>query len=82
MILNISGLLLIMTICLEIIYTLVSHAYGFGLMDAYAMVKLAEAWDSVPQQRKYVRPVIYDDHTPRRIPPNSSFLIPVEVNII
>lgn len=28
----------------------VSHLYGFGLMDAEAMVKEAERWKQVPQQ--------------------------------
>ena len=28
----------------------VSHAFGFGLMDAGAMVKLAQAWTTVPKQ--------------------------------
>ena len=28
----------------------VSHAFGFGLMDAGAMVKLAQTWTSVPKQ--------------------------------
>lgn len=29
---------------------LVSHLYGFGLMDAEAMVTEAEKWTTVPQQ--------------------------------
>ena len=29
----------------------VSHRYGYGLMDAEAMVKLAERWTTVPQQQ-------------------------------
>jgi hypothetical protein len=29
----------------------VSHRYGYGLMDALAMVQLAEQWTTVPQQR-------------------------------
>jgi len=29
----------------------VSHAFGFGLMDAGAMVKLAVNWASVPEQK-------------------------------
>ncbi len=28
----------------------VSHLYGFGLMDAEAMVKEAETWKQVPSQ--------------------------------
>lgn len=30
----------------------VSHSFGYGLMDAYAMVKLARKWVTVPEQRK------------------------------
>eukprot|EP00092_Neocalanus_flemingeri_P014184 GFUD01015303.1.p1 GENE.GFUD01015303.1~~GFUD01015303.1.p1 ORF type:complete len:647 (+),score=141.20 GFUD01015303.1:124-2064(+) len=29
----------------------VSHSYGYGLMDAHAMVKLARKWNSVPNQQ-------------------------------
>ena len=28
-----------------------SHAFGFGLMDAGAMVKLAKDWTNVPPQK-------------------------------
>ena len=28
----------------------VSHSYGFGLMDATAMVRLARRWKNVPEQ--------------------------------
>lgn len=30
----------------------VSHSFGYGLMDAYAMVKLARKWVTVPEQHK------------------------------
>ncbi|PSN43802.1 Furin-like protease 1 [Blattella germanica] len=30
----------------------VSHSFGYGLMDAYAMVKLARSWKTVPEQHK------------------------------
>jgi len=30
----------------------VSHHYGFGLMDAAAMVELAQHWNSVPEQHR------------------------------
>merc|ERR1712130_17784 len=30
----------------------VSHAFGFGLMDAGKMVERAERWEKVPQQKK------------------------------
>lgn len=33
---------------------LVSHLYGFGLLDAEGMVKEAERWKPVPSQHKYV----------------------------
>ncbi|KAM3721271.1 Furin-like protease [Dirofilaria immitis] len=32
----------------------VSHSFGFGLMDAGAMVRLASNWTTVPEQRKCV----------------------------
>lgn len=30
----------------------VSHSFGYGLMDAAAMVQLARNWPTVPQQHK------------------------------
>ena len=30
----------------------ISHAFGFGLMDAGAMVRAAQVWETVPEQRK------------------------------
>ena len=30
----------------------VSHSFGYGLMDAYAMVKLARKWITTPEQHK------------------------------
>lgn len=30
----------------------VSHSFGYGLMDAGAMVKLAAFWTTVPEQKK------------------------------
>lgn len=30
----------------------VSHSFGYGLMDAYAMVQLARKWVTVPEQHK------------------------------
>ena len=35
--------------CLNLLPT-VSHSYGFGLMDAAAMVEKAETWHTVPEQ--------------------------------
>lgn len=32
------------------LFSTVSHLYGFGLMDAEAMVKEAEKWKQVPSQ--------------------------------
>lgn len=32
----------------------VSHSFGFGLMDAGGMVRLASNWTTVPEQRKCV----------------------------
>ena len=31
---------------------LVSHSFGYGLMDAAAMVRLARRWRTVPEQHK------------------------------
>lgn len=28
----------------------VSHSFGYGLMDAAAMVRLARVWETVPEQ--------------------------------
>jgi furin len=30
----------------------VSHSFGYGLMDAAAMVKLARVWKTVPEQHR------------------------------
>lgn len=30
----------------------VSHSFGYGLMDATAMVQLAKKWQTVPEQHK------------------------------
>lgn len=38
--------------CIIIGFRAVSHLYGFGLMDAEAMVKEAETWKQVPPQHK------------------------------
>lgn len=47
----------------------ISHSFGYGLMDAAAMVKLARVWQTVPEQQrceinappldKYVSMVVY-----------------------
>lgn len=31
---------------------LVSHSYGFGLIDANAIVNIARVWKNVPEQKK------------------------------
>lgn len=31
---------------------MVSHSFGYGLMDASAMVRLARTWQTVPEQQK------------------------------
>ncbi|XP_037079924.1 furin-like protease 2 [Pollicipes pollicipes] len=43
----------------------VSHQFGYGLMDAGAMVDLAKRWKSVPTQHICITPM---DDTPRMIP--------------
>lgn len=30
----------------------VSHSFGYGLMDAAAMVRLARVWETVPEQHR------------------------------
>lgn len=40
-------------ICLSL-YVAVSHSYGYGLLDASAMVALAQNWTSVGPQHKCV----------------------------
>jgi furin len=37
----------------------VSHSFGYGLLDAYAMVRLARNWETVPEQN---RCEIYSSH--------------------
>ncbi|XP_077988684.1 proprotein convertase subtilisin/kexin type 5-like isoform X2 [Glandiceps talaboti] len=52
----------------------VSHAYGFGLLDAGAMVKLAKGWKTAPKQHVCVLPT---ESTPRLI----SGKAPVRISI-
>lgn len=35
-----------------VFYPSVSHSFGYGLMDAGAMVKLSRKWKPVPEQNK------------------------------
>lgn len=30
----------------------VSHSFGYGLMDAAAMIKVARTWQTVPEQQR------------------------------
>ena len=52
---------------------LVSHSFGYGLMDAEAMTRLARNWSTVPAQRvcqvraPLVRPVYLTEHSQRKI---------------
>ena len=57
----------------------VSHAYGYGLMDAYGMVTRAKNWTLVPPQRICTKSVISDSQTPRILSSGGREIIPVEV---
>ncbi|BFZ02510.1 hypothetical protein BsWGS_05549 [Bradybaena similaris] len=46
----------------------VSHSFGFGLMDAAAMVSLARNWTTVPAQ--HICEIRSQDHNSRQIPMN------------
>ncbi|KAL9873165.1 furin-like protease 1 isoform 1-T12 [Glossina fuscipes fuscipes] len=46
----------------------VSHSFGYGLMDAAAMVKVARSWKTVPEQQ---RCEINAPHVDKVIPPKS-----------
>ncbi|XP_078617601.1 proprotein convertase subtilisin/kexin type 4-like isoform X3 [Branchiostoma floridae x Branchiostoma japonicum] len=50
----------------------VSHAFGFGLMDAGAMVDLAERWQNVPPQRVCSVPGM---HRPTSIPASNRLVL-------
>ena len=54
----------------------VSHSYGYGLMDATAMVKLARNWTLVPTQQK----CIISSRNYRIIPAMSSVEIEMDVD--
>ena len=43
----------------------VSHSFGYGMMDANAMIDLAKKWVSVPSQRKCI---IETSHSPYQKP--------------
>ncbi|XP_066152913.1 proprotein convertase subtilisin/kexin type 4-like isoform X3 [Euwallacea fornicatus] len=54
----------------------VSHSFGYGLMDAYAMVLLARNWITVPEQHKCE---VSAPEAAKPIPAKSSVLVPLEV---
>ncbi|KAJ4445762.1 hypothetical protein ANN_12447 [Periplaneta americana] len=54
----------------------VSHSFGYGLMDAYAMVKLARNWKTVPEQHKCE---VSAPHTDKLIPAKSHVSLQLHV---
>ncbi|KAL1493217.1 hypothetical protein ABEB36_011313 [Hypothenemus hampei] len=54
----------------------VSHSFGYGLMDAYAMVQLARNWITVPEQHKCE---ISATDAFKSIPAKSEVTIPLQV---
>ncbi|XP_024940576.1 furin-like protease 1 isoform X7 [Cephus cinctus] len=54
----------------------VSHSFGYGLMDASAMVRLARRWRTVPEQHKCE---VSAPHTDRQIPPKSQLVLELHV---
>ncbi|XP_012280336.1 furin-like protease 1 [Orussus abietinus] len=54
----------------------VSHSFGYGLMDATAMVRLARKWRTVPEQRKCE---VSAPHTGRQIPAKSQLVLELHV---
>lgn len=42
-------------------FSVVSHKFGFGLMDGGAMVELAEQWTTVPTQHLCQTPEIHEN---------------------
>jgi len=57
----------------------VSHAFGFGMMDAYAMVTRAKTWKNVPEQRICNISVIAENGSPRIF--HSKILrVPIDIN--
>ncbi|KAK0070027.1 furin, partial [Biomphalaria pfeifferi] len=53
----------------------VSHSFGFGLMDAAAMVSLARNWTTVPAQ--HICEIRCSDHNSRIIPTNGKIFVPL-----
>ncbi|XP_071450401.1 furin-like protease kpc-1 [Hetaerina americana] len=54
----------------------VSHSFGYGLMDASAMVRMARTWKTVPEQH---RCEVLAPHTDRQIPAKSQVVLKLEV---
>ncbi|XP_035729169.1 furin-like protease 1 isoform X1 [Vespa mandarinia] len=54
----------------------VSHSFGYGLMDATAMVRLARRWRTVPEQHKCE---VSAPHSGRAIPPKSQLVLDLHV---
>ncbi|XP_055326516.1 furin-like protease 1 [Sitodiplosis mosellana] len=54
----------------------VSHSFGYGLMDATAMIKLARTWKTVPEQQ---RCEIYAPSLDKAIAPKSYIVISLKV---
>ncbi|CAH1158384.1 unnamed protein product [Phyllotreta striolata] len=54
----------------------VSHSFGYGLMDAYAMVQLAKNWTTVPEQHKCE---VTAQLVPKHIPPKSMITLQLQV---
>eukprot|EP00092_Neocalanus_flemingeri_P004458 GFUD01004797.1.p1 GENE.GFUD01004797.1~~GFUD01004797.1.p1 ORF type:complete len:1325 (+),score=279.92 GFUD01004797.1:106-4080(+) len=60
----------------------VSHSYGYGLMDAESMVKLARRWNSVPSQQscEVTSPDYYTPYPYKSIPAKGNISIELDVN--
>lgn len=46
------------SLCSHSLLSTVSHSYGYGLLDAGAIVSLAKTWKNVAPQRKCVIPMV------------------------
>lgn len=55
----------------------VSHSFGYGLMDAYAMVQMARNWTAVPEQHKCE---VTSSQVPKVIPAKSMVVLQLQVN--
>ncbi|XP_065335368.1 furin-like protease 2 isoform X1 [Cloeon dipterum] len=56
----------------------VSHKFGYGLMDAGAMVDLAEQWITVPSQHICKSPELNED---KQIQPNSGQILQAQMDV-